>query len=181
MPQKYFRESKFLSLVLRHRPDKIGIELDENGWTSTEILIQKMNDQGFRIDQEKLEAVVEDNDKQRFALNEDKTLIRASQGHSLKVDLDYQPLTPPEYLYHGTADRFIESILKTGLEKRNRHHVHLSADIDTATNVGTRHGRVIILKILSGKMHKLGYKFYKSENGVWLTDSVPVEYIEIMD
>ncbi len=181
MSQKYFRESKFLSLVLRHRPDKIGIELDDNGWTSTEILIQKMNNQGFRIDQEKLEAVVQDNDKQRFALNEDKTLIRASQGHSLKVDLDYQPLTPPEFLYHGTADRFLNSILKTGLEKRNRHHVHLSADIETATQVGTRHGRVIVLKILSENMHKLGYKFYKSENGVWLTDSVPDEFIEIMD
>jgi putative RNA 2'-phosphotransferase len=166
--------------VLRHRPDKIGIELDENGWTSTEILIQKMNDQGFRIDQEKLEAIVKDNDKQRYALNEAKTLIRANQGHSLIVDLEYDPLTPPEYLYHGTADRFLDSILKSGLEKRNRHHVHLSADIETATKVGTRHGRVIILKILSGNMHKIGYKFYKSENGVWLTESVPVEYIEIM-
>ncbi len=181
MQQKYFRESKFLSLVLRHRPDKIGIKLDENGWTSTEILIQKMIQQGFRIDQEKLEAVVKDNDKQRFAFNEDKTMIRANQGHSLKVDLEYQSVTPPEFLYHGTADRFLDSILKTGLEKRNRHHVHLSEDLETAIKVGERHGKVKVLKIASKNMHRLGYKFFKSENGVWLTDSVPVDFLELQN
>ena len=174
----YKKLSKSLSLVLRHRPEKIGIELDSNGWTSVKKLIDKMNTFSEKIDFETLEAVIETNDKKRFSFNEDKTLIRANQGHSINIDLGYEPKKPPTILFHGTADKSVESILKTGIEKRNRQHVHLSKDRETAIKVGQRHGNPIILEIHSLKMSENGYEFYLSDNNVWLTEFVPVEYIE---
>ena len=171
--------SKFLSLVLRHKPETIQIQLDDNGWVSVRELIEKLNNNGKAINLEILKYVVETNSKKRFAFNDNKTKIRASQGHSLQIDLKYKPINPPDKLYHGTSERFLNSILKSGIEKRNRQHVHLSSDIETALKVGQRHGKPVILKIQTAKMHMDGHKFYLSENNVWLTDYVPVEYIKI--
>ncbi|MEM6700974.1 MAG: RNA 2'-phosphotransferase, partial [Bacteroidota bacterium] len=120
------------------------------------------------------------NDKQRFTFNATKDKIRANQGHSIAVDLEFEAERPPEILYHGTSEKSIKSILQTGLEKRSRQHVHLSADLETATKVGQRHGKVVILKVQAGKMNELGFAFYLSKNGVWLTNEVPVEYLELM-
>ncbi len=172
--------SKFLSLVLRHKPEVIGLNLDEQGWVPTEELISKYNaNRHFPITFEELDYVVQHNNKKRFAFNEDNSKIRASQGHSLEIKLNYDPLEPPEFLYHGTALKFLTSIEKTGIEKRNRHHVHLSANLDTALNVGSRHGKPVILKISAQKMHADGHQFFCSENEVWLTEGVPVEYFEV--
>ena len=181
--EKTKKLSKFLSLVLRHKPEQIGIELDKNGWVNVEELIDKINSnstRGTKIDFEILSHVVATNDKKRFAFNSDKTKIRASQGHSLKIDLGYQDTMPPEILYHGTGQKSIDSILKMGINKRNRQHVHLRSDIQTATKVGQRHGKLVILEIAAQKMHSNGHKFYLSENNVWLTDFVPVEYLKIL-
>ena len=171
------RISKFLSLVLRHKPETIGLELDENGWTDTNELLAKMSQNGKSIDFEQLNIVVENNPKKRFAFNEDKTRIRANQGHSIKIDLGFEPQQPPEILYHGTGTKYLKSILEQGLKKQKRHHVHLSADKETATKVGQRHGKLAMLEVATGKMYQDRYKFYLSENRVWLTDEVPVEYL----
>ncbi|QNF32161.1 RNA 2'-phosphotransferase [Adhaeribacter swui] len=181
LPEKEIvRISKFLSLVLRHRPEKIGISLDENGWTDVTTLIQQVNKNGVPLSREVLKLVVETNSKKRFAFNADKTKIRASQGHSVNVNLDYTPQTPPAILYHGTSERHLKSILATGLQKQNRHHVHLSTDVVTARNVGQRHGKPVILRIDAEIMTKNGYLFYLSENQVWLTDHIPTEYLQIV-
>ncbi len=172
------RISKFLSLVLRHRPEKIGLELDPQGWAEVNPLIDKLNAHGLMVSRKILEEVVATNPKKRFALNDDQTKIRANQGHSIQIDHGFKPTEPPEILYHGTAQKFLKSILATGIQKRNRHHVHLSADLDTATNVGQRHGKVVILHVRALEMHKAGAEFYLSENGVWLTDEVKVAYID---
>ena len=174
---RYKRISKFLSLVLRHKPEKIGLELDLQGWADVDSLIEKLNANGPAVSREILEEVVATNLKKRFAFNQDHTRIRANQGHSIQIDHGFQPLEPPEILYHGTAHRFLDSILATGIQKRNRHHVHLSADLDTAANVGQRHGKVIILSVPAVKMYQAGYTFYLFENGVWLTEVVPPEHI----
>ncbi len=176
-PKYHKKISKFLSLVLRHKPQTIGIELDKNAWANVSELISKMNAYGKNIDFETLDLIVKTDNKQRYSFNEDKSKIRANQGHSIEVDLDYSEKEPPEFLYHGTAQRFISSILKTGLQKQNRHHVHLSSNIETAVSVGKRHGIPVVLKILSKRMFEQGYKFYQSENGVWLTYEVPTRYI----
>ncbi len=173
--------SKFLSLILRHKPQTVGIELDKQGWTNVHDLISKLNRSGKNIDFKTLEIIVETDNKKRYEFNPDKTKIRASQGHSVNVDLGYTPQAPPEFLYHGTADKFVGSILEKGIQKRNRHHVHLSLDIETAKNVGKRHGMPSIFKIFSQKMHKDGYVFFKSTNGVWLTEEVPVNYMILLD
>lgn len=172
------RISKFLSLVLRHQPDTIGISLDENGWVATEDLIRRMNQNGFQVSKEILDHVVHTNAKKRFAYNEDQTMIRASQGHSLEIDLGYKAVPPPVTLFHGTADRFADSIEKEGIEKRSRQHVHLSLDIETAIKVGQRHGKPVIFEVASGKMHQDGFEFFVSENNVWLTDHVPADYLK---
>lgn len=169
--------SKFMSLVLRHQPEKIGLVLDENGWAQTQDLINKLNANGAAVDFAMIEVVVATNDKKRFAFNADKTKIRANQGHSIDIELNLQPAQPPDILYHGTADRFVESILKSGLEKRSRQHVHLSANEETSKAVGGRHGKPVILSIKAGEMVKDGYTFFLSENKVWLTDEVPRQYI----
>ncbi len=175
--KEHKRISKLLSLVLRHKPERIGIELDRNGWTDTAALIAKINGYGEKIDFKTLEDVVQTNDKKRFSFNKDKSRIRANQGHSITIDLNYSEKEPPEFLYHGTATKSLDSIYKEGLKKQKRHHVHLSFDEKTAVLVGKRHGTPIVLKILAKEMFEQGFVFYESENGVWLTEAVPVKYI----
>lgn len=171
------KTSKFLSYILRHHPELINLNLDENGWANVdELIIKSTNDsQGFTF--EELDEILETNDKKRFIFNEDKTRIRANQGHSIDINLALIPQQPPEFLYHGTAQSNIDSILEKGIEKRNRQHVHLSQDIETATKVGMRHGKPIILTINTEKMFDDGVEFYLSENNVWLTDFVDIKYI----
>jgi len=172
--------SKFLSLVLRHSPETIGLQLDESGWADVQELIEKCNKKGSQnqMTGELLDYVVENNDKKRFTFNEDKTKIRASQGHSISVELDLEEAEPSEFLYHGTVEKFLENIKKEGLQKMSRQHVHLSKDRETAIKVGGRRGAPQILTIKSGQMFKDGFKFYLSENKVWLTDEVPIQYIQ---
>lgn len=169
--------SKFMSLVLRHRPEAIGLQLDENGWASVQELLTKMNANGTTVDMATLAMAVETNDKKRFAFNEDKTMIRANQGHSIEVELNLKAAIPPDTLYHGTAERFVESILKEGLTKQQRRHVHLSWQKETAKAVGSRHGKPVILMINAKAMIQNGHTFYLSDNNVWLVDAVPVKYI----
>ncbi|PAM95991.1 RNA 2'-phosphotransferase [Flavobacterium sp. IR1] len=171
--------SKFLSLVLRHSPEKIGLKLDENGWADVAELIAKCNKKGQKLNPELLDYVVENNDKKRFAYNDDKTKIRASQGHSISVELNLAETEPLDFLYHGTVGKFMESIRNEGLKKMSRQHVHLSKDKETAIKVGSRRGAPQILTIRSGEMFKDGFKFYLSDNNVWLTDEVPAKYIEL--
>ncbi|WP_202700517.1 RNA 2'-phosphotransferase [Flavobacterium sp. UGB4466] len=172
--------SKFLSLVLRHSPETIGLNLDENGWADVEELIIKCNKNGSQnqMTAELLDYVVENNDKKRFAFNEDKTKIRASQGHSISVELNLKEAEPSEFLYHGTVGKFMESIKLDGLQKMSRQHVHLSKDKETAIKVGSRRGAPQILTVRSGAMYRDGFQFYLSENNVWLTAEVPAKYIE---
>lgn len=169
--------SKFLSLVLRHKPETIGIRLDENGWADVEVLIEKAGIYGVSFDKEILKEVVTTNSKKRFAFNEAMDKIRASQGHSVAIDLGYSNQKPPEILYHGTGEKSVPSILSTGLEKRGRQHVHLSNDRATAIRVGERHGRPFVFKVLAGQMYDDGFIFYLSDNSVWLTDNVPAKYL----
>jgi len=172
------RVSKLLSLILRHRPEVINLTLDEQGWASVKELIDGLKKhKQMNLSLSQLQKVVETNDKQRFSFSEDLQKIRANQGHSLKLDLDYPTKIPPTILYHGTAQRNIESILKTGLDKRNRHHVHLSDNPETATQVGKRYGKPILLKIDTAQMHKDGITFMLSANGVWLVEKVLPKYI----
>ena len=173
--------SKFLSLVLRHQPDKIGLVLDENGWADTQELIQKMSKKGPNITLEILQEVVETNSKKRFAFNENGSKIRASQGHSLNIDLGYQPSLPPAILYHGTATRFLDSIKQQGLIKGKRDHIHLSKDAETASIVGIRHGKLVIIEVLAKEMQEAGYDFFVSENGVWLSHEIPVQFLVFPD
>ncbi len=169
--------SKLLSLVLRHRPESIKIELDENGWTDVSELLEKMNEHNQPISLDILKLVVETNAKKRFAFNDNYSKIRANQGHSVDVELGYTPQSPPEILYHGTGEKSVASIWATGIKKRDRHHVHLSADFETAIKVGQRHGNPFVFEVLAGEMNKNNFPFYKSDNGVWLTDFVPFEYL----
>jgi putative RNA 2'-phosphotransferase len=170
--------SKLLSYILRHSPETIKLKLDENGWADVNELIAKFDLYDLTLDLELLQYVVENNDKKRFAFNEDKTRIRANQGHSIAVELNLNETEPLEYLYHGTVEKFLPDIKTQGLQKMSRQHVHLSADKETANKVGGRRGKPVILIVNSGAMHRAGYKFYLSANNVWLTDVVPAEYIE---
>jgi putative RNA 2'-phosphotransferase len=171
--------SRLLSNVLRHKPSNIGIVLDKNGWVLVETLIEQLNKHNYPTTLEELDTIVETNDKKRFAFNEDKSMIRASQGHSVKIDLQLEFKRPPMELYHGTVNRFVDSILRVGMSKMKRHAVHLSTEIETATQVGSRRGDAVILRVESGRMYNDGFKFQQSENGVWLTDEVPAKYIRI--
>lgn len=177
MADDLVKDSKFLSLILRHEPGKIGLALGEGGWVDVEELLAKLAAAGKRIDRARLEHLVATSDKKRFTLSEDGSRIRAAQGHSVEVDLALSPAIPPETLYHGTADRFLISIRATGLTKQSRQHVHLSADAETATRVGQRHGRVAVLTVSSGEMHRAGHAFWRADNGVWLTEAVPPHFL----
>lgn len=179
--KKLDKLSVFISLVLRHKPEAAGITLDEHGWANVEELLRGINETGRKINMEILENIVATDNKQRYSFNEDKTLIRANQGHSIPVDVGLKEQNPPEILYHGTATRFLNSILNDGLKPMSRLYVHLSKDIETAWKVGKRHGDPVILKINSRDMYKDGYKFYLSENGVWLIEKVDAKYFEVMN
>jgi putative RNA 2'-phosphotransferase len=168
--------SKFLSYVLRHRPDAIGLALDTEGWASISELIDKAKSQ-MTLTDDLIQEVVSTNDKQRFSISDDGRRIRASQGHSVDVDLGLEPLQPPRFLYHGTAERFLPSIIKEGLRAGQRQYVHLSVDIETAITVGKRYGRPVVLEVASEEMHSNGLDFYRSGNGVWLTHHVPVKFL----
>lgn len=168
--------SKFLSLILRHKPETIGLKLDKNGWADIDELIEKSKD--ISLTRELIDEVVQKNDKRRFII--DGNRIRANQGHSIEVDLELKPLTPPDILYHGTATRFLDSIMQTGITKQSRQHVHLSQELETAISVGQRHGKVAILEVNAQEMLAKGHTFYRSENGVWLTDIVGVEFLKIL-
>ena len=172
------RASKFLSLVLRHEPERVGLTLGEAGWVGVEELLQAVNRHGVALTLDDLRHVVATSDKKRFAFSEDGLRIRASQGHSVEVDLQYPPQTPPEILYHGTAARFLDSIRQHGLQKMERHDVHLSAETKLTLQVGGRHGKPVLLTIRAGDMHRAGFVFRCSANGVWLVDNVPPQFIQ---
>ncbi len=177
MDQELVRVSKRMSYVLRHRPDAARLRMDEHGWVAVDDLLAAL-----RISRQQLDAVVTGNDKQRFSVEsgpEGRDRIRANQGHTIPVDLDLAPVPPPDRLYHGTTVERLDSIIRDGLHRGQRHHVHLSGDVATAVEVGRRHrnATVAVLVIDSGAMARAGYEFYRSANGVWLIDHVPARYI----
>lgn len=173
--------SIFISLILRHKPETIGIKLDDYGYADVNELIEKINNTGRNINIEILEQIVKEDNKQRYSFNDDRSKIRANQGHSINVNVELRKLEPPKYLYHGTATRFLDNIKNEGIIKQSRLYVHLSRDIDIAVKVGKRHGTPVILKINTGKMYENGYKFYLSENNVWLCEYIPFKYVEIFE
>ncbi len=176
--EKYLNKlSRFMSLILRHRPESIGISLDEHGWANVDELLSGIGAQ-YQIDMDMLEEIVRTDKKQRYSFNEDKTLIRANQGHSIPVDVELDELCPPEELWHGTGEKYVQDIDKEGLLPKSRLYVHLSNDRDTAFKVGQRHGKPVLYIVRSGEMYRDGYKFYLSKNGVWLTKAVPVKYLQ---
>lgn len=177
-PDQIIRSSKFLSLVLRHQPETAGIELDEAGWVDIDALLAGCANARRPLTRKQLDHIVSTNSKKRFEFSPDRLRIRASQGHSVSVDLQYAPQTPPDLLYHGTASRFLEDIRTTGLNKMKRHHVHLSAETKMTLEVGARHGKAVLLTIRASEMSHAGHTFYLSTNGVWLVDAVPPEYIQ---
>lgn len=169
--------SKFLCLVLRHKPEEIGIKLDKYGWADVLELVEGMTRRYPEFTLATLEEIVRTDEKKRYSFSEDRTSIRANQGHSIPVDLGLIAVTPPDILYHGTATKYLDDIWKDGLTSKSRQYVHLSKDEKTATEVGKRHGNPVVFEINAGTMHKRGFIFYCSENGVWLTDHVPVEFL----
>ncbi len=169
--------SRFMSLILRHKPEKIGISLDEHGWANVDEFIAGIA-KTHEFNMDILEEIVRTDNKQRYSFNEDKTLIRANQGHSIPVDVELDEVEPPEELWHGTGEKYVASIDKQGLIPKNRLYVHLSKDKDTAFNVGKRHGKPVLYIIKAGEMYRDGYKFFLSKNGVWLTKEAPVQYLE---
>jgi len=172
------RASKFLSLILRHEPERVGLKLGDAGWVGVDELLQAVNSHGVSLTLDELKHIVATSDKKRFAFSEDGLRIRASQGHSVEVDLEYPPQTPPELLYHGTATRFLDDIRQNGLKKMQRHDVHLSAETKVTLQVGGRHGKPVLLTIRAGDMHRAGFVFRCSANGVWLVDHVPPQFIQ---
>jgi putative RNA 2'-phosphotransferase len=168
--------SKYISLILRHKPETIGITLDKHGWANVQDLIKGVN-KTYKLDMETLEEIVAIDNKQRYSFNEDKTLIRANQGHSVDVDVELEEAVPPEYLWHGSATKYVESIRKDGLIPKSRLYVHMSESYMTAMDTGARHGKPMVFCVKALDMHNDGYRFYKSANGVWLTKFVPVEYL----
>ena len=172
--------SKFLSLILRHKPETIDLDLDENGWADVKKLLEKSAQNGNPFTREELETVVETNDKKRFTFDDRREKIRASQGHSIEVEIGFEEKTPPKTLYHGTAEKNVGAIFAVGLTKMSRHHVHLSTEIETARAVGTRYGKPVIFQIDAEKMLAENFKFYVSANGVWLVERVPPKFLEIL-
>jgi putative RNA 2'-phosphotransferase len=178
--KRQIRVSKFLSKHLRHAPDGIGLVLDAGGWVSVDAMLVAAANHGCHLTREELSDIVVASDKQRFAFDETGSRIRASQGHSIEVDLQLDPADPPEILYHGTTEAALPAILTGGLLRMQRHHVHLSQDAGTAARVGTRHGEPVVLVVASGKMAASGFQFFVSANGVWLVDAVPPEYLTVL-
>lgn len=172
--------SKYLSKHLRHAPDRLGLTLALGGWVSVDELLSACVAHQFPLTRAELEAVVAGSDKQRFSFDATKTCIRANQGHSVEIDLQLEPQTPPDVLYHGTGEKSVPAILESGLIKMSRHHVHLSQDIETAHKVGSRHGHPVIFAIATDAMSQAGFSFYCSENGVWLVDEVPPQYLTVV-
>ncbi|MCB9858753.1 MAG: RNA 2'-phosphotransferase [Phycisphaerales bacterium] len=175
------RISKFLSLVLRHQPDAIGISLDSAGWVGVDDLIRAAREHGTAITPAELSHVVSTNDKRRFAFSEDGLRIRAQQGHSVIVEYDYSPIEPPAVLYHGTATRVLDTILAEGLRAMSRTHVHLSSHFETAIKVGQRHGKPVVLLVDAAAMHNAAFKFFKTPNDVWLVERVPPSFLRVAD
>ncbi|XZN14433.1 RNA 2'-phosphotransferase (plasmid) [Clostridium perfringens] len=175
------RISRYISLILRHKPEVIGLKLDNKGWGNVKELLDGLNKQDNNVTMNDLERIVREDNKQRYSFNEDKTMIRANQGHSINVDLELKAIKPPKGLYHGTGRKYLDSILSKGIVKKTRQYVHLSDNLDTAVNVGLRHGELVILLIDSERMHKDGIKFYLSENKVWLCDYIDPKYISFVE
>ncbi|MBQ3095290.1 MAG: RNA 2'-phosphotransferase [Clostridia bacterium] len=169
--------SRYIALILRHKPETIDIKLDEHGWARVDELLEGVSKTHHPLTMEMLEKIVEIDDKQRFAFNEEKTLIRANQGHSVSVDVELKEAVPPKILYHGTAEKYVASIDQAGLIPKARLYVHLSETVETATKVGSRHGKPVVYTVDTESMSNDGYVFYMSANGVWLTKAVPVEYL----
>ncbi|OIV37432.1 RNA 2'-phosphotransferase [Mangrovactinospora gilvigrisea] len=180
-PQQRIRASKFLSLVLRHRPETIGVELDPAGWVDVDVLLAAFAAHGRGLTRQQLDEVVAGNDKSRFAFDASGTRIRASQGHSVEVELEYEDAEPPVVLYHGTHPRALAAIRREGLRPMSRHAVHLSPDAATARRVGARRGRPVVLVVRAGEMAADGHRFQRSANGVWLTEAVPPAYLAFPD
>jgi putative RNA 2'-phosphotransferase len=174
------RISKRLSLHLRHEPETLGLTLESGGWVKIDDLIAAFSSKHFPITREQLETVVRENEKQRFSFDETGTKIRANQGHSTEVDLQLKPQTPPDVLYHGTATNVLETIFHEGLKRMARHHVHLSTDKEMMLKVATRHGKPVLLKVRAKEMVEAGHTFYLSENGVWLVETVPAKFLEVV-
>ena len=174
------RTSRYLSLILRHRPETIGITLDEHGWADVEELITKVS-RTHLLDRELLDKIVAEDDKQRYSYNEDGTKIRANQGHSIPVDVELEEMTPPEFLWHGTGEKYVKYIDSQGLLPKSRLYVHLSSDHETAKKVGARHGRPVVYRVAAGRLNRDGGIFYRSVNGVWLIKAVPAVYLEKTD
>lgn len=171
------KTNRYISLILRHKPETIGITLDEHGWADVGALIEGVN-RTHPLNIDILERIVAEDEKQRYSFNDDKTLIRANQGHSVPVDVELEETEPPEYLYHGTATKYETAIDEQGLIPKSRLYVHLSTDVDTAKKVGARHGKPVIYKVKASEMYKDGAKFFRSVNGVWLTKAVEARYLE---
>ena len=177
MDKRLVAVSKFLGKYLRHAPDELGLTLGPGGWVPVDDLLAAAGEHGFPIAYDELVECVETNDKRRYSFDGTGDLIRANQGHSADVDLQLAERAPPEVLYHGMVERFLGSIIAEGLKKGQRHHVHLSGDVETARKVGARRGKPVVLTVEAGRMHRDGHTFFRSENGVWLTDAVPPTYL----
>lgn len=171
------RQSKFLSFILRHKPEEVGLTLDAAGWVPIDLLLSALKKAGRPMSQQELEALVASNDKKRFTISGDGAFIRAAQGHSIHVKLGLSPLVPPEALYHGTARQNLDRIFMDGLKPMGRQHVHLSASPSDAQQVGRRHGKPVVLQVPALQMHEAGHAFYVSDNGVWLVNNVPAHFI----
>ena len=173
--------SRYIALLLRHHPEKAGLCLDEHGWVEVEALIQGVRRRYPEVNRAVLDEIVARDSKQRYAYNQDKTCIRANQGHSIPVDVELKQALPPAILYHGTGEKYVESIQKIGLIPKSRLYVHLSTDIQTAIQVGKRHGQPVVYQIDTQQMIHDGFIFYISANHIWLTKAVPVQYLKIIE
>jgi putative RNA 2'-phosphotransferase len=176
---RHKKVSKFLSRMLRHQPARIGLSLDGQGWADLDVLLARATEHGMAMTREEILKVIATSDKQRFAVDASERRIRANQGHSIDVDLGLEPCEPPALLFHGTADMALSAIRAEGLKPGRRQHVHLSPDAATATAVGRRHGQPVVLRVTAGRMWAAGHEFYLAQNGVWLTQAVPAQFIEL--
>lgn len=177
--KRLVKVSKYLSKHLRHAPHRIGLQLESGGWVAVDILLAACATYRFTITRAELNEVVRRSDKQRFAFNESSTHIRANQGHSVEVDLELPVAVPPDILFHGTARHNVDAIMREGLNRGRRHHVHLSFERETARRVGARHGVPVLFRVAAGAMHSQGFAFFVSQNGVWLCEEVPPQFLAI--